>query len=293
VDAFVVCPSCNTKLAVPTEKARPKGICPRCQTVLRVVLPGSVATLPRPHSAEREEVRASQQVAGAPAVPENGHPSSAYDLAPAKVAGEPEFVEPIDESPAAVRKRKRKKGQLETAKAPGNRAWLFWTIGVGVLAFVALAVAVTLIATGHGALVIFYAIAMTILMPISLVILIVSMFASSAIVGGIDFGPAITAIPKAIFLLIIVNSVSLIPFAGGFLTLPIWIIGLMGFFGLDIWETRMLIVINWLLNLLAKALLFFIILNALTNMLPGDATRSKKGFDAKVPPAIAVPQEDE
>jgi hypothetical protein len=120
-----------------------------------------------------------------------------------------------------------------------------------------------MIANGHLLELAVYGVAWVVMMVVSLVILIASMFISSAIAGGIDFGDAFTAIPKAFFLVAPINVLYLLPLEGigfirFFLVLPIWVIGLMMLFGLDLWEARFLIFINWFLNQGAFFVLFMI-----------------------------------
>jgi hypothetical protein len=95
-----------------------------------------------------------------------------------------------------------------------------------------------------------YVIPFAILLAISVVILIISMFITSAIGGGVDFGQVHIVLAKAIPLLIVVSLLQLVPF-GIVLSFPIWWIGLMVLFRLDFWEVRMLVAINWGLNALA------------------------------------------
>ncbi len=101
-----------------------------------------------------------------------------------------------------------------------------------------------------------------ILMPVSVFLLIGSMFAASAIAGGIDFGDVRTAIPKAFFLLAPINFIGIVfPwYVSLFFTPPFWIIGLMVLYGLDLWETFFLMTINWFLSLGAKVLVVLIVI---------------------------------
>jgi hypothetical protein len=99
-----------------------------------------------------------------------------------------------------------------------------------------------------------YVLAMVVLLPVSTAILILSMFISSAAGGGIDFGDARIVIPKAAALLFVINTINLSPCGpmGAALTFPIWLFGLMSLFKLDLWETRMLFLVNWILNFVAR-----------------------------------------
>ena len=88
------------------------------------------------------------------------------------------------------------------------------------------------------------------------VILIVSMIIASALFGGIDFGSLHIVIAKSVPLLALVYAVCLIPFLGWLLAIPIWWGGLMLIFHLDFWEVRTLVLVNWVLNTIARLALF-------------------------------------
>jgi hypothetical protein len=92
------------------------------------------------------------------------------------------------------------------------------------------------------------------LFVLSVVILIVSMFIASAVAGGIDFGSVSGVLLKAIPLLLVVTGLSFVPY-GNWIAIPVWWFGLMALFHLDFWEVRILVVVNWLLNLLAHVAL--------------------------------------
>ena len=84
----------------------------------------------------------------------------------------------------------------------------------------------------------------------------------SAIAGGIDFGDAFTAIPKALFLLAPINFIYVVlpGMVSFFVALPFWIAGLILLYGLDVWEAKFIIVINWLLGKGAGILIFLMVL---------------------------------
>jgi hypothetical protein len=99
-----------------------------------------------------------------------------------------------------------------------------------------------------------YVIPFAILLAISVVILIISMFITSALGGGVEFGQVHIVLAKAIPLLIVVSLLQLVPF-GIVISIPVWWVGLMLLFHLDFWEVRTLVAINWGLNALAHFLL--------------------------------------
>ena len=95
---------------------------------------------------------------------------------------------------------------------------------------------------------------------IGMLILIISMVLTSSFMGGVEFGALHMVLLKAIPLILVVNCVALLPGAlGFFLPLPVWWFGLMIVFRLDFWEARMLVVTNWILNILAHLLLLTLV----------------------------------
>jgi hypothetical protein len=154
------------------------------------------------------------------------------------------------------RKRKRRRPQLSSRLSFGKDSptYLRWVIALGVYGACGMAIVGWMIASGQVLELIIGGITWCMMMVISVGILIASMFISSALAGGIDFGDFFTAIAKSFFLLAPINFLYLLPLEGlgflrWFLVLPIWTFGLMALFGLDLWEARFLISINWLLNL--------------------------------------------
>ncbi len=178
-----------------------------------------------------------------------------------------EEVEEVDVANDQPRKKKKEKKKRARKREPGMPAWVWWLIagGVGTTTFLLLLL-VALVALKREA--IGYVLALIVLMPVSTVILILSMYVSSAIGGGIDFGDARTGIPKAAVLLFVINCINLSPCGafGGALTLPIWIIGLMGLFKIDFWETRILLAVNWIFNFIARILVFGLFISTVSQM---------------------------
>jgi hypothetical protein len=125
--------------------------------------------------------------------------------------------------------------------------------------------------------------ALVVAVPVGLVILIVSMFISSAVSGGIDFGDVRVAVPKAVGLLTVVSLIGFIPFIGWFIAIPVWFVGLMNLFFLDIWETRVLFIINWGVNTLFKLFVLAVIVNAVSNSL-GSGKKEDEGEQAMTRP---------
>lgn len=250
----VVCRSCGARSHAPDSLAGRKAKCPRCQNIVTIqaAVPKTV-TLPAPkvrslpkrrepapeegitHLEEvQDEIQSEKQITHLEEVPDEVE--SAEKVAVAKAAKKPK------------RKRRRRPRDRSEQTTP---AWLLWLISVGLFALVAFILALPAIYKGYGDLVLLYAVIVAVMLPISTVILIISMFISSWLGGGIEFGEARIVIPKAVGLLLVVNSICLLPF-GRFLAAPIWWFGLMFLFGLDWWETRILTGVNWGLNFVAQ-----------------------------------------
>jgi hypothetical protein len=258
-----VCHSCGRQLNAPDNLAGRKAKCPSCNTIVPIpaAMPVKVAppavkerTPPKRRQPEPEE-----QITHLEEVP---------DEPPQRItrkAKVPDEAEPVEEVVAAkpARKPKRKKRRRPRERAEQTiPTWLLWLISVGGFVLLAGIIALPAIYKGYGALVLVYSVIIAVMVPISTVILIISMYISSALGGGIDFGEARTTIPKAAGLLLVVNSISLLPF-GRILALPIWWGGLMALFRLDWWETRMLVFVNWCLNFLAQMAVFAVLMGVM------------------------------
>jgi len=118
-----------------------------------------------------------------------------------------------------------------------------------------------------------------ILFPISALILAVSMSLTSKAMGGVEFGPVHIVLLKGAGLILLVNLIALIPNVGIWLTLPVWWFGLMILFGIDFWEARTLVVINWILNVIMK----FVLINLLSHGATPNRTPSKED---EFPPGV-------
>lgn len=262
----VLCPACSKKLQVPDNFNKARAKCPGC---------GKTIGIP-----------AAQPQAAATGPPKPNPPEDQYAFAgdqpgtPAQTPGRP--VEAGDDRPRrrpqaeGERDRPRKKQRRKRRGAAGERAaWVWWAAALGGYLVVAFVIALLTAWAGHEELVIIYAILMAIMIPVSTVILIFSMIISSALAGGISFGEVHVVILKSVLLLLIVNTIALLPFDGHVawallsgMTLIVWLVGLMYFFDLDFREARFLIGINWLLNFLLKWFVVAAILSALAQDAP-------------------------
>lgn len=247
----VVCHSCGRQLNAPDHLAGRKAKCPRCHSILSIqaAVPKNVLP-PAPKGSKLLKRRQSE--------PEE------------RITSEPEWrddsepEEKIEVTRVAKRPKRKKRKRPPKPVNQGLSGWVLWLFSVGAFALVAGSIALGAVYKGHGAEVLFYSVILAVMVPISTVILIVSMFISSWLGGGIEFGEARIVIPKAIGLLLVVNMIGLLPF-GRFLAAPIWLFGLMFLFGLELWETRILVVVNWGLNFLAQMAVFAVIMTALSH----------------------------
>jgi hypothetical protein len=255
--AIIVCRACGAKSRLPEQFTGRKVRCPKCAGVISLDDGSSPAPRPAPRtvpSEADEEIRVVKR---------------REPLSPRPPESE-EVDFPADDEDVRVKKEKKRKKRRARQDDEGSvGTWIWWYVAVACVVL-ALGVAGFLVArAGHVEWVIVAGIELAVMVPVSMVILVISMLLSSTIAGGINFGEIHTAIPKAALLIIAVNLVSLIPF-GGFLTFPIWVVGAMYAFDLDFWEARFLIFVNWALNFGFKLILFHALLAMMMHGGKGD-----------------------
>jgi predicted Zn finger-like uncharacterized protein len=239
----IACPDCHSRLKMREELAGRKVRCPRCGAEFPAI---AISKLERVEAVREAPPRKKQ----APSVPQS--------------SAEEQYNSPTEPTPDADRPRKKKR-RRKKPEPSGVPAWIWWVGGgVGLSMLTILFLLIIFLGMKQEAQV--YCLAMVIMLPISLGILILSMFASSAFGGGIEFGEAHIVIPKAAGLLLVVNFVTIAcwPF-GSILTLFIWPLGLMNLFRLDFWETRLLVTTNWGLNLIARWIVVALIISAFSS----------------------------
>src|SRR5262249_48943638 len=105
-----------------------------------------------------------------------------------------------DEPRPRKKKRKRRKKSKSGAEIP---LWVWGALAGTFLLLMGL-VSAALIHAGYTVLLIAFAAGLAVGLVVSTVILVISMFIASALLGGIDFGEAHVAIPKAAALLFVV-----------------------------------------------------------------------------------------
>lgn len=263
------CRHCQARLSVKAELLGKQIPCPRCKQPVKVALApvvlASHGSITPPRAAmvvPDDDVPIQAQVLdddpGFDVVPDD-EPAT-QPAPPARRQSPP------PEPSVAPRPKKKRKKKIE-AKNDSYPAWVWALFVLGALIttsglifglYMALRVG-----TPDGQPVPWkeYLIAFSVSVPITLVILIASMFISSALGGGINFGDAKTAIIGSIFLIVIVNVVALIPIVGRYLTLLVWLVGFMTIFGLDPWEARFLLFINWVLNFFVGYAMYSYVIN--------------------------------
>jgi hypothetical protein len=262
-----LCPACGKKLKVADTFNQPRAKCPSCGKTVGIPAagpPAAPAPPPKPRPPQDQYALTSDQQESPRRIPQSRlHGSEDDDRSrPRKsVKGE-----------VADRPRKKRRRKRPAASREGMAEWVPWAAALGAYLLVTLVAALLIAWAGPKELVIIYAIMLAVMIPVSTVILIVSMIISSALAGGISFGEVHVVILKSVLLLLIVNTIGLLPFDGtvasvllGGGTLVVWLVGLMYFFDLDFWEARFLIFINWVLNFLVKWLLVAIIISALVH----------------------------
>ncbi len=283
----VSCPSCAAGLKIADQHVGRTIACPKCKHHLKVPAAEDVEELvlskeetaehrpeptPRPKKvvaiqAERPVVKRVK--AAAPSLPDDDEAAS-------------EAVED-EERPIKRRRKKRRRKREDEPNAP---IWP-WYVAAGVSLFIILCAGLWLaFHTGAIATIGVIALTLVVMFPISAVFFIVSVLVTSAVGGGLDLGPLKTAIPKAVLLLCIVDLVMLLP-GGLYLAMIPWIIGLMGLFGLDIWEAKIIIAVNWVLNYLFNLIVMTAIISAMMHKdAGGGIERSPQGGQPVAPGAM-------
>jgi hypothetical protein len=200
-------------------------------------------------------------------------------------APEPDEAGPGPDDEREDRPR-RKKRRRKKRRRSGTPVWVWWVAAGGGSVVGLLVAAVALIVlVGFEPLLFAYAIAFAIQLVLSTIIFIISMFISAAIVGGMEFGEIHLVIPKAMGLLIVVNIIAFVPF-GWIPSLIVMAVGCMLVFQLEIWEARVLVGVNVVLNVLVWYLIVPGIFIALEQHFGGD----KEGSILPPCPTLAAQQ---
>jgi predicted Zn finger-like uncharacterized protein len=256
----VTCPSCASRLRVSDDSLGKRVKCPRCSGAFPVQREEDSPEAPEPET----------RVADQPAITaRRRRPAEEEPVASVRRSRREENPEGVQEAPDDTneppaetprkkkRKKKRRRIRHEESESP---AWLWWTFGGGGIFLVMAILLVVALVTHRDNPVKACAIYLLIAMPVSTVIFFVAMFLSSIWFGAIEIGEIHVAVVKSFALLLVVNLVTLLPL-GGYLALAVWLVGLIGLFRLDLWEARMLIFVNWVLNFLLRSFVFTALLS--------------------------------
>jgi hypothetical protein len=233
----VACASCGSRLKAPDALAGKKVKCPKCGTAVAVpdaALTEAPAPAPRPKPPPDAVTEK----------PTGKKPPPREEPAPEPDEAGPAPDEEREDRPRRKKRRRRKR------RRSGTPAWVWWVAAGGGSVVGLLVTGVALIAfVGFEPLLLVFVIAFAIQLVLSTLIFILSMFISSAIVGGMEFGEIHTVIPKAMALLIVVNIIAFVPF-GWIPSLIVMAVGCVVVFQLEMWEARVLVGVNVVLNVL-------------------------------------------
>jgi hypothetical protein len=259
---LVLCSACSSRLKIGEHLLGKRIKCPSCGEpfVATQAEPAAANAEAETHGAVSRPAKRGAE-SGEGAVTES--PRSDVKPPPDDVDDDSAEDETVDDRP---RKKKKKKGKK---KAKRNPAWvlitgesmpLFLFGGGGVVAVELLFLASALfLPSNHPSK--FFAAYLFVMVPISTLIFFGSMYLSS-LVGTFEIGEIPIAMIKGFFLILVVSIVSLIPF-GFLLTALLWFGGIMTLFRLDVWEARVLIGINWVLNLIAQVFIVLLLASIL------------------------------
>ncbi len=281
---IVTCPSCAKPLRLWEEGAGKRLRCPHCGSEF-----GWASVAPEPAPPAEPVAARGAMTARRPAIAngtaEEPPPVAARrrrepddDAMPPRkrrsvdVQTAPDEEEPLElsvdteeERPRRSRRRGKKKRPFERPPDSGQDReaiiWPWWAFGgsawlLAMSACLWIAVFADFDNPLKG-----WAAYMVVITPISAVIFFVAMVLSNVLLGGTEIGDLRVLPVKLAVLLFFVNLTSMIPYIGYLFTLAVWLVGLMTLFHADIWEARMMIFFNWVLNYGVKFLLMGIILN--------------------------------
>jgi hypothetical protein len=180
------------------------------------------------------------------------------------------------ESPKKKKKKKKKRRRRGDEDDAENPMWPWLVFGGGGMALVMFILLCLTVVLDWDNPVKYAAAYLLFAIPGSTVIFFVAMFLSSVLVGAVELGELHVAAVKAFGLVVIVQLVTVvtlpISFYGSFaLSFIVSVVGLMTLFRLDMWEARVIVGINSILNLC----LFLALIGALHAIV----THAEKGGD--------------
>jgi hypothetical protein len=294
---LVTCHSCGNSLQAPDRLAGRKAKCASCGSIVvvsEVSIPEAILVSgpkAKPKSRPRPAAQDDEPVWAVPIQePVRQEAALAADIVDAEPANGPEDVawvedvaDPVETAPRRKKTKRKKRRESDRSEKTGVGVGIWWAISVGALALIILPIVLWANYAGHLGDVVYYAICMGVMLPVSLVVLVISMYATSYFGGGVDFGEVQTAIPKALLLLTLMNFVAVVlPWWVGFIFgFPLFFILVLVLFRLDFWEAGFLSFANSQLN----QLIFIFAIAALLHGMGG-------GFGGPGPD-ILPPQERE
>ena len=247
---LVQCPSCQSRLSLGNDFRGQRVRCPRCQQVVEVGSGGGPSASP---------------VAAATPPPTRRAP-----LPPPREVEPPVAAAPLEDDygdPERTRRRKKRRRRKHRERGSrGKPAWIWLVFGAGAFMVILTFIGSIFLATKLDITVDLVAIAigLAIMMPISAVVAFLSMWISSAILGGIDFGPIPLVILKGAAMLFFVNLCYMMPlpmYFGVIFALAVWTCGWMFFFGLEFLEARVLAIISWGLMTIVRLFLLAVLVS--------------------------------
>jgi hypothetical protein len=168
-----------------------------------------------------------------------------------------EFMDELEDNMPA---RSSSMSKRDRSQLP-NASWVWWVFGVGGIVVVELVLLGLALSLESDRLKM-YAVYLFLTLPISTGVLIAATYLSSIWFGSLEIGEIQVAAVKAFILVAIVSVVSLIPYGGFLFSLFIWYIGIVMLFRLEVWETRALVGLNWLLTVGLRVLLMMALASA-------------------------------
>lgn len=238
----LTCPNCTSLLRVPDAANGRLVRCPKCHDPVRV---GDAEVEPADNVFERITERPATRTRGtreatdkmdAPARREKLHEDEVLEESPDEVF---EDIEIVEEPAPKRRKKRRKKKRLRPVPSDAEEeretpAWIWWVAGGCGIAFTFATMLMIAIVTDSESALKFHAIILLVILPISWVVFFAAMILANLLVGAVEFGELHVAIVKSFGLVLAVNLINLVPYAGVYILAPIvWISGLMLLFRLD------------------------------------------------------------
>jgi hypothetical protein len=250
---LVSCPECATPLHVHEHMLGKRIKCPKCSAIF---------SAPAPPEEPEPDRRVTAQ---APIQPFEVVPEETIKALPPPVPTRSGPKVDIDEDELddfRLRKKRKRTRAAGRRRGAENSSWPWWVFGGGGIAAVELSLLGLAVFLDSGHVLAPYALYLFVILPISTGIFFAAMYLASIWFGALEIGEIHVAIVKAFILVTIVNVVGLVPWFGYVFSFFIWFAGILTLFRLDVWETRILVLINWVLNMGLRFLLMMLFAKA-------------------------------